>query len=114
VPAITAPHAGTSYNPTADAHTKLILAAGEECVKEMVEAEKYDGVKEQADDARKFRQENDGQELIMGMKVDIPGDDVEEEEGGGGEESVPAKKLTVRKTKQQRKKALQQKAEVRR
>ena len=99
-----------------EAHTELVLAAGEECIKELKDAQKYEGVKEQADEVRRSRfdvKEGEG-EVVMGMKVDIPGSDDGGDVEKGNAEGVPLPaKLPSRKTKQQRKKALQQKAEVR-
>lgn len=117
IPAVIAPHAGTSYNPPVDAHTELVLAAGAECEKELQDSEKYGGVKEKAEEARVSRaveaENEDGKETFMGMKVDVPGADaVEDDDEVTKGSAVPVKKLPSRKTKQQRKKALLQKAEV--
>ncbi|KAI0033005.1 ribosome biogenesis protein Nop53/GLTSCR2 [Vararia minispora EC-137] len=105
LPAVTAPHAGTSYNPSAPAHTELLRAAHEAEEKRVAEREVLESVKDRILLARRT-----GLDGVEGMAVDEPSED--EEDAADGEEAVP-KKVPGRKTKQQKRKAEKLRAEKR-
>jgi nucleolar protein 53 len=119
LPAVPAPHAGTSYNPPEAAHTELLRAAHEAELRRVQEAEALEAMKARILSARHAG--GDGGGGAPGMLIDKPGEGVEEQE-----DSVPAdqsqdgldatakttKSAPQRKTKQQRRKAEKLRAEV--
>jgi len=109
VPAVLAPHQGTSYNPAADAHHELLLQAHEIEEKRVREAEKHAEVKKKMDSARR---DAVGVHWGPGMVIDesITVEDHNEREAVVGE--MPTKKMPQRKTQAQRKKAVRLLAEV--
>jgi nucleolar protein 53 len=115
LPAVPAPHAGTSYNPPEAAHTELLRAAHEAELRRVQEAEALEATKARILSARHADGGN-GDGGAPGMLIDKPGEGVEED-------SVPAdqsqdgldattKSAPHRKTKQQRRKAEKLRAEV--
>lgn len=110
IPAIAEPHQGTSYNPPVDAHTELILKAGDLEERRAKEAERLVEVKQRIGKA--ITTAGVTQEGVPeGMVVDERGDD-EDAEGEEEGEGPLAKKPPARKTKQQKSKAARQRAEV--
>ena len=107
LPAVPAPHAGTSYNPPEAAHTTLLLAAHEAELRRVQEAEVLAATKARILGARNI----DGEGTARGMLIDKPGDDPAESEREL--ESVNPTAMPLRKTKQQRRKAEKIRAEVR-
>ena len=112
LPAVPAPHAGTSYNPPEAAHTTLLLAAHEVELRRIQEAEALEATKARILGARNA----DGEGITRGMLIDKPGDGPAESEREP--ESVDPMKnnagaVPLRKTKQQRRKAEKLRAEVR-
>lgn len=120
MPAVPAPHAGTSYNPPEAAHTELLRAAHETELRRVQEAEALEATKARFLNAR-HADGGSGDGGAPGMLIDKPGEGVEEQE-----DSVPAdqsqdgldatakttKSAPHRKTKQQRRKAEKLRAEV--
>ncbi|KAF7289443.1 Ribosome biogenesis protein NOP53 [Mycena chlorophos] len=108
VPAIVAPHAGTSYNPPAVAHTELLQNAVE--IEEKREAEAIKLAKEKAkfDRARETAVESEPGGR-PGMLVPDIVDDADDDE----EAEVIPKQMPQRKTKAQRNKAARLLAEKR-
>lgn len=114
VPAISQPHPGTSYKPTTEARTELMLSAHEkvaeeERIKEVAVASKENMLAAQ----RAAASEPQEGEIYLGMKIDNGEDNSEAEAEGDDMVGMPAKKPSVKKTKQQKRKAERQKAEVR-
>ncbi|KAI0252804.1 hypothetical protein BJV78DRAFT_1305050 [Lactifluus subvellereus] len=115
LPAVPAPHAGTSYNPPEAAHTALLRAAHEAELRRTQEAEALEATKARILGARHA----DGEGGMRGMLIDKPGDGPADPSQDGPEEVGPqssapeAKKTAVpqRKTKQQRRKAEKLRAE---
>ena len=107
LPAVPAPHAGTSYNPPEAAHTTLLLAAHEAELRRVQEAEALAATKARILGARNI----DGEGTARGMLIDKPVDDPAESEREP--ESVNPTAMPLRKTKQQRRKAEKLRAEVR-
>ncbi|KAN0139189.1 Ribosome biogenesis protein Nop53/GLTSCR2 [Lactarius tabidus] len=109
LPAVPAPHAGTSYNPPEAAHTTLLLAAHEAELRRVQEAEALEATKARILGARN----TDHEGTTRGMLIDKPGDDPAESEREL--ESVNLIKnnaaMPARKTKQQRRKAEKLRAE---
>ncbi|KAI0060390.1 tumor suppressor protein Gltscr2 [Artomyces pyxidatus] len=114
VPAIPAPHAGTSYNPPVSAHTELLRTAHELEERRVKEAEELEKTKARILGARAADAGDAALGGVQGMLVDKPEDspDIEEEENDGTEVAVE-KKVPQRKTKQQRRKAEKQRTEKR-
>ncbi len=122
MPAVPAPHAGTSYNPPEAAHTELLRAAHEAELRRVQEAEALEATKARILSAR-HAGGGSGDGGAPGMLIDKPGEGVELQEP---EDSVPAdqsqdvpnstakttKSVPQRKTKQQRRKAEKLRAEV--
>jgi nucleolar protein 53 len=120
LPAVPAPHAGTSYNPPEAAHTELLRAAHEAELRRVQEAEALEATKARFLSAR-HADGGSGDGGAPGMLIDKPGEGVEEQEV-----SVPAdqsqdgldaaakttKSVPQRKTKQQRRKAEKLRVEV--
>lgn len=119
LPAVPAPHAGTSYNPPEAAHTSLLRAAHEAELRRVQEAEALEAIKAPILSAR----HSGGDGGALGMLIDKPGEG--EEDGAPTEQdqvgleqydsaSLEKKKSALqRKTKQQRRKAEKLRAEVR-
>ena len=110
VPAVIAPHQGTSYNPPVDAHQELLRIAHEKAEMQEKLQERYASVKERLDAARKVHTEQTEPGVPTGMTLD----DLSEvqEEGAESVEGPAAKKTTTRKTTKQRRKAKQLEEEV--
>lgn len=112
LPAISEPHQGTSYNPSVEAHTELILKASEAEVKRAKEVDRMMEVKNRIGRAvvGKAAWEEDG---VEGMIVDDGVDGAADLEGVEGDVETPImKKIPERKTKQQKAKAARLRAEV--
>ncbi|KAI9464053.1 tumor suppressor protein Gltscr2 [Lactarius psammicola] len=113
LPAVPAPHAGTSYNPPEAAHTTLLLAAHEAELRRVQEAEALEATKARILGARNADGEGGGG--AQGMLIDKPGEDPTDVESRGEPESVNTAKnntaVPQRKTKQQRRKAEKLRAE---
>ncbi|KAI0041261.1 P60-like protein [Auriscalpium vulgare] len=113
VPAISAPHAGTSYNPPESAHTALLRTAHEAEERRLRQAEELEKTKARILGARRVVVDGDALEGVEGMMIDRPEEGVEEEEPTVEGEGPVAKKVPQRKTKQQRRKAEKQRTEKR-
>ena len=114
LPAVPAPHAGASYNPPEVAHTELLRAAHEAELRRVQGAEALEATKAQMLSAR-HADGGIGDGGAPGMLVDKPGEGVEEQEEQENSVDVTAtttKSAGQRKTKQQRRKAEKQRAEV--
>ncbi|KAJ3498716.1 hypothetical protein NLJ89_g10182 [Agrocybe chaxingu] len=109
VPAIVEPHQGTSYNPPADAHEELIIKAASMEEKRVKEAEKLAEVKKKID-AAKNTQEEDGDFIASGMKVQELGPDEEQISDSPSRSNTTSK---PRKTKAKKNKATRLLAEKR-
>ncbi|KAH9929103.1 P60-like protein [Epithele typhae] len=115
VPAVPAPHEGTSYNPPVTAHQELLRTAHEAEEEKLKGVEKLENFKATMEQARWVAagEATVGtvQGVASGMKVAEVVD--EADEADGPQEALPAKKMPERKTKQQRKKAEKLRAEKR-
>jgi nucleolar protein 53 len=120
LPAVPAPHAGTSYNPPEAAHTELLRAAHEAELRRAQEAEALEATKARILSTRHADGGN-GDDGAPGMLIDKPGDRVEEQEDiihadqsqdGLDATASATKPAPQRKTKQQRRKADKLRAEV--
>ena len=122
LPAVPAPHAGTSYNPPAVAHTELLRTAHEAELRRVQEAEALEVTKMRILGARHPNGDS-GDVGAQGMLIDKPGN---EEDGAISEQpsaNEPGQDDSAgigsgntarrRKTKQQRRKAEKLRAEVR-
>jgi len=109
MPAVPAPHAGTSYNPPVDAHQELLRKAVEIEEKREEKRAKEGEVKEKMVKARTLE---DGEEGALGMVVGKPDEHEEEDEDEVPEWQGVVKQQQSRKTKAQRKKAAKILAEV--
>ena len=108
VSAVAQPHEGTSYNPPVSSHQQLLQAANDVEEKREADIEKYAGVKQIMEAARYVVRESEDDHAAPGMKLDLPGEDVEEDiapEEEGEVVTVANPSLPSRKTKQQRRKA---------
>lgn len=119
VPAVAAPHEGTSYNPPMQAYTELLLEAHQQEEKRVQEAERLAEVKRRMENASVEldieRQEAENSGVAVGMKLDVPGDEEEDnkEEDGEGGTPLEKKKVPKRKTTAQKKKKVALLAEKR-
>ncbi|KAH9000566.1 tumor suppressor protein Gltscr2 [Lactarius hatsudake] len=105
LPAVPAPHAGTSYNPPEAAHTTLLLAAHEAELRRVQEAEALEATKLRILGARNA-DGGGGEGGARGMLIDKPGDDDDDDGSEREPESANANTaVPLRKTKQQRRKA---------
>jgi nucleolar protein 53 len=107
LPAVPAPHAGTTYNPPEVAHTTLLRTAHEAELRRPQEAEMLEATKACILGTRNV---GGGEAGVLGMLVDKPGDEpaeAEREPESDNNTGVPR-----RKTKQQRRKAVKLCAEV--
>jgi nucleolar protein 53 len=123
LPAVPAPHTGTSYNPPEAAHTELLRAAHEAELRRVQEAEALEAMKARILSAR-HADGSGGDGGAPGMLIDKPGEGVEEQEeqvdsvpadqsqGGLDALAKSTKSVPQRKTKQQRRKAEKLRAEV--
>ena len=115
MPAVPAPHAGTSYNPPEAAHTELLRAAHEAELRRVQEAEALEAMKARIISAR-HADGSSGDGGAPGMLIDKPGEGVEEDSvfADHSQDSLDAttKSVPQRKTKQQRRKAEKLRAEV--
>ncbi|CAL1709723.1 unnamed protein product [Somion occarium] len=109
VPAVPAPHEGTSYNPPVTSHQSLLLTAHEIEAKRVKEAEEMRQVRDKVEEARKVAQQEGG---VLGMKLDESREQ-EDAEVDGEDKTRPTKKIPERKTKQERIKAAKRQAEKR-
>ncbi len=123
LPAVPAPHPGTSYNPPEAAHTALLRAAHEAELRRVQEAEALEATKVRILKARHVDGGNsDGG--AQGMAIDKPGAVADQIQDGTEQHDFDAARLEgvhaatkpapQRKTKQQRRKADKLRAEVRR
>ena len=125
MPAVPAPHPGTSYNPPEAAHTALLCAAHEAELRRRQEAEALEATKARILGARQADGAGDDGGA-QGMLIDKPGTTAEQiqdvterteqhnSDPSGLESANAARKLaSQRKTKQQRRKAEKLRAEVR-
>jgi nucleolar protein 53 len=117
LPAVPAPHAGTSYNPPDAAHTAHLRSAHEAELRRIQEAEALEATKARILSARVAADEGG----MQGMLIDDPRDstaeqsqDALQEDDSPGPDSGAAKTISAqrRKTKQQRQKAEKLRAEV--
>lgn len=118
LPAVRAPHSGTSYNPPEAAHTALLRSAHEAELRRIREAETLEATKARILSARVAADEGG----MQGMLIDEPRDsppaeqsqDALQEDDSPGPDSGAAKTISAsrRKTKQQRQKAEKLRAEV--
>lgn len=110
VPAVAEPHQGTSYNPPVSAHQELLRTAHEIEEQRAKTAEEHKIIRDRIAAARHAVNEDAEMSLPIGMTLDtLEGDPEVEEES---EDVKVAKPQPERKTKQQRRKAEKQKAEV--
>ena len=123
LPAVPAPHPGTSYNPPEAAHTALLRAAHEAELRRVQEAEALEATKVRILKARQVDGGN-GDGGAQGMVIDKPGAVADQTQDGTEQHDFDAarsegvhaapKPAPLRKTKQQRRKAEKLRAEVRR
>jgi len=120
LPAVPAPHVGTSYNPPEAAHTELLRAAHEAELRRVQEAEALEATKARLLSARHV-DGGSGDGGAPGMLIDKPGEGEGVQEDGasadhnqdGTDAATETKKsASQRKTKQQRRKAEKLRAEV--
>jgi nucleolar protein 53 len=111
VPAVSAPHGGASYNPAVEAHQDLLQLAHDRVAEKERETNKYAGMKEKMEAARKTEALEVTPGVPAGMTVDVIGGVDEVVSDADGESAIP-RKAPVRKTKQQRRKAEKQREEV--
>ena len=113
-PAVSNPHRGTSYNPPHDAYSELLKTAIQAEQKRAAKEEEYTEIKETMESARRVLH-FDAPRGAEGMTIDMPVEDIAEDpvDGEGKEviEVVPIK-VPTRKTKQQKRKARKDLAEV--
>jgi nucleolar protein 53 len=115
LPAVVEPHQGASYNPPVSAHQELLRTAHEIEEKKVKLAEEHKDIREKIVLARQSETGDLDEGLPTGMKLDQFPD-----ESAGGNEQVTGdsdvivtnKSIPERKTRQQRKKAEKQRAEV--
>ncbi|KAI9438287.1 tumor suppressor protein Gltscr2 [Lactarius indigo] len=114
LPAVPAPHAGTSYNPPEAAYTTLLLTAHEAELRRVQEAEALEATKARILGARSV----DGEGGARGMLIDKPGDEPADVESRDESDREPesaknnaAAAVPQRKTKQQKRKAEKLRAE---
>lgn len=114
VPAVCAPHQGTSYNPSAEAHEELLNLAYERAEDEARTIAKLKQVKDKMEAARRTQFADEKPGVPTGMVVDsIENDETRNEDDDDEKAEAPLpKKIPARKTKQQRRKAEKLKAEV--
>lgn len=110
IPAITEPHQGASYNPPVHSHQDLLRVAHEAAERKEKDVEKFAGVKEAMEAARRNAEETP-EGVARGMTLDEPIPDDEDAVDGSELVQEPVK-LPARKTKQQRRKSAVQRAEV--
>lgn len=110
IPAVLAPHQGTSYNPAADAHRELLLRAHDLEEQRVREAEKHATLKEKMESARREAME---EHWAPGMAIDEGAPAEHHDEGEVDVKEAPTKKIPQRKTQAQRKKAARSLAEKR-
>ena len=113
LPAIPAPHAGTSYNPPASEHEALLRNAHDVEAVRAKQAAEAEAFKARIINARREIDENEEANGVPGMLVDKPEDHPEDEAGEPQDGEAVVRKMPERKTKQQRRKAEKQRAEVR-
>ncbi|KAH9934211.1 P60-like protein [Fomitopsis serialis] len=113
VPAVPAPHEGTSYNPLVTAHQELLRTAHEIEERRLKEVAKLEETKRKIDAARGLAPLEEAVGVASGMSVQ-PVDDLEADPAQDDvKELLPMKKMPQRKTKQERRKAERQRAEKR-
>ncbi|KLO16544.1 P60-like protein [Schizopora paradoxa] len=111
--AISQPHPGTSYKPTTEARSELMLLAHEKVAEEERQRELALASKESILTSQNAAaSEPQEGEVYLGMKVDEGEADSDAAEGEDMD-TAPANKPSVKKTKQQRRKAERQKEEKR-
>ncbi|KAI0718640.1 P60-like protein [Fomitopsis betulina] len=111
VPAVPAPHEGTSYNPLVTSHQELLRAANEIEERRIKEAKKLEDAKRRMEVAREAAALETQEGVPQGMTIQ-PIDDVDEAQDEA-EGLPPVKKMPERKTKKERRKAERQRAEKR-
>ncbi|KAH9990233.1 ribosome biogenesis protein Nop53/GLTSCR2 [Russula compacta] len=112
LPAVPAPHAGTSYNPPEDAHTELLRTAHDGELRRVQEEAALQEMKARILSAR-HADGGSGDGGAEGMLIDKPGDDGPEQHDSAVLEGTTAAEKSVpkRKTKQQRRTAERLRAE---
>ncbi|KAH9947852.1 P60-like protein [Amylocystis lapponica] len=116
LPAVPPPHEGASYNPLFASHQELLRSAHEAEERRVKAAEELSTVKARLEEARKSAVlETANADAAPGMTVDKPGADAPEDDADGEAETEAsiARRMPVRKTRQERQKAARQKAEKR-
>ena len=110
MPAVTAPHQGTSYNPPLQSHLELLLIAHDKVHKEEEEKEKLASIKKASENGQRVaREENEG--VASGMTLD----NLENAESSASEDDGSAPITTSsssRKTKKQKERAKKLRLEV--
>ena len=110
MPAVTAPHQGTSYNPPLQSHLELLLIAHDKVHKEEEEKEKLASIKKASENGQRVaREENEG--VASGMTLD----NLENAESSASEDDGSAPITTLsssRKTKKQKERAKKLRLEV--
>ncbi|KAK7044201.1 hypothetical protein VNI00_007921 [Paramarasmius palmivorus] len=99
--AVPTPHAGTSYNPPANAHQELLLRAHGVEEKRVKDFEKAKEIKDRMERSRALEEIGAHGDVPPGMAVDEP---VENEEEDIQQTEAITKKMPQRKTKAQRRK----------
>ena len=111
VPAVPAPHEGTSYNPLVTSHQELLRTANEIEERRLKEAEKLEEAKRKMEAARVAAALELQEGVAPGMTIQpIDDADTAQDDVQG---LPPVKKMPERKTKKERRKAERQRAEKR-
>lgn len=113
VPAVPAPHEGTSYNPLVTSHQELLRTANEIEERRIKEAKKLEEAKRRMEAARAAAALEMQEGVAPGMTIQ-PIDDADADTAQDDAEAPPpVKKMPERKTKKERRKAERQRAEKR-
>ena len=113
VPAVPAPHEGTSYNPLVTSHQELLRTANELEERRIREAEKLEEAKRKMETARAAAALELQEGVAPGMTIQ-PIDDADADAAPDDTQDLPpVKKMPERKTKKERRKAERQRAEKR-
>lgn len=113
LPAVPAPHEGTSYNPLVTSHQELLRTAHEIEEQRLKEAEKLEQMKAKIEEGRKAASDTRAEGIALGMMVDEAQEPANEDAQDDDAVVQPAKKMPERKTKQERRKVERLRAEVR-
>ncbi|KAI0943675.1 hypothetical protein AcW1_002776 [Taiwanofungus camphoratus] len=113
LPAVPAPHEGTSYNPLVTSHQELLRTAHEIEEQRLKEAEKLEQMKAKIEEGRKAASDTRAEGIALGMMVDEAQEPANEDAQDDDAVVQPAKKMPERKTKQERRKVERLRAEKR-